>query len=390
MRSLTAVLCGTLAAATLAAPVAGPVAAPAAAEPSASRATQSGEIGAYSFPDEQGQTSATCVYKKGRLTGIVLGAPSAAGRTEWGGTGQWILWGATLQAKKGKKGAWRTVGATHYSEAEVRTAAQGGTLPPASIPHVFGAVDTQYRVVETVNWYLANTAQSIVQGKTSIVVQHYTSRRKPASTCEGVVGTRLPRASSPTNNELDAVNVSFAGRSHGAKIKYSVKSGALPTGLSLNRRTGAVTGTIAATASNATAAAATTTPGPPPGEAAYKHITPQAFAFKIAARANGRTTTKSYSWVVYDTAFVMPNYYGLYGCGLRCEGNKEPTLNISDLGPKFAFGCTTTPQPGIPANKYSVVYKQEYQLEDGTLASSVGATVVYGDVFKWWYYNQTC
>ena len=61
MRRLTAILCGSLAAATLVAP------AHASQDVSTSRATTSGQVGVYSFPDEQGQTSATCVYKKGRL-----------------------------------------------------------------------------------------------------------------------------------------------------------------------------------------------------------------------------------------------------------------------------------------------------------------------------------
>ena len=121
----------------------------------ASRATQSGEIGVHSFPDEQGQASATCVYKKGRLSAIALTAPSAAGRSEWGQVGQWIRWGAQLQAKA-DHGGWRTVGATNYSAAEVRTASAGGPLPGTSIPHVVGALDTKYRVVETITWYLSN------------------------------------------------------------------------------------------------------------------------------------------------------------------------------------------------------------------------------------------
>jgi hypothetical protein len=383
MRRLTAILCMTLGAATLQVP------AHAGEDPPAARATQSGEVGVYAFPDEQGQASATCVYSKGRLMGIALSAPSAAGRSEWGQTGQWILWGATLQAKAAR-GGWKTVGATHYSEAQVRTASQGSSLPPTSIPHIVGSADTKYRVVETINWYEANTSQSLVEGRVSIVVGHYMSQQKVATGCDGVLGTKFRSLKSVSNNELDSVNVSFAGRAHGAKIKYSIKSGSLPPGLTFNKKSGVVTGTISATASNATAAAATTTPGPPPGEAAYTHIQAQAFHFVVGAKANGRKTSKGYDWVVYDTAFVMPSYYGLYGCGQRCEGNKDPALNISDLGPKFAFGCTTTPQPGIPTNKYSVIYKQEYQTPSGTLADSTNATVVYGDVFKWWYYNVSC
>jgi hypothetical protein len=384
MSRLTAILCGSLAAATLVAP------AHASQSVSSSRATSSGQVGAYSFPDEQGQTSATCVYKKGRLSGIVLAAPSAAGRSEWGTGGQWIDWSAQLQAKAGH-GGWKVVGAPHWSDAQLRNVSNGGPLPSASVLHIFGAPNTKYRVVESISWYLANTGQQLVQGTATAVVAHYSSRRKAATSCDGVTKAHLPPFSSVSNDEQDVVNVSFAGRAHGAKIKYSIKSGSLPAGLTLHRKSGLVTGKISATASDATKTAASTTAGPPPGEAAYLHINSQTFPFSVAAKADGRTTTKNYSWVVYDTAFVMPSYFNLYGCGQRCEGNKDPgVLNITDLGPKFAFGCTTTPQPGIPNNQYSVIYKQEYQTPSGALADSTNATVVYGDVFKWWYYNDTC
>jgi hypothetical protein len=309
------------------------------------------------------------------LSAITLTAPSAAGRSEWGATGQYILWEARLQAKAGR-GGWKPVGGAHYSEAVVGHAGQLNPLPPASIPRVFGASDTTYRVVETINWYFDDRNKPIVQGQASTVVQHYTSRRKPARSCEGVAGTRLPPLHSVTNEELDAVRVSFAGRSHGAKVKYSIKSGALPQGLRLNRKKGLVTGTIGASAVNATVT--------------YHNIQAQAFHFTVAAKAHGKKTTKSYDWIVYDTAFVMPNYYGSYGCGADCDGNKEAIPNISNLGPKIAFGCTTQPQPGIPANKYSVIYQQDYQKADGSLAPSAGLTFRYGDVFKWWYYNTGC
>lgn len=341
----------------------------------AARATTSGEVGAFTFHDKKRAPGAACVYKDGRLTAINLKAPSAAGRQEWEPTGQYILWSARLQAKVGR-GAWRFVGGAHYSEAVVGHAGQLNALPPTSIPRVFGDPDTRYRVVETINWYFNDRNKPIVQGQASTLVRHYKSQRRQTSNCEGVTGTRLPPLGLITNEELDKVKVSFAGRSHGAEVKYSIKRGRLPKGLSLKARNGVVTGMIPASAVNTTVT--------------YHDIKRRTFNFTVAAKANGRTTTKSYRWAVYDTAFLMPNYYGFYGCGTECAGEPESIPNISNLGPKIAFGCTTQPQSGIPADKYSVIYRQDYQKNDGSLAPSAGLIFRYGDVFKWWYYEASC
>ena len=338
------------------------------------RTTTSGEVGAFSFPDTKGSPGAVCVYNKGRLKAINLKAPHAGGRPQWDPLGQYVLWSARVQAKTGSAG-WRSVGGVHYSEAPVRDSGQFGPLPAQSIPRVSGAPNTKYRVVETINWYFNDRNKAIVQGQATHVVAHYSSMSKPTSSCQGVTGTRLPPLRKSTNDELDAVKVSFAGNSHGARVRYSIKSGRLPQGLRLNAMKGVVTGRIPAGAVNSTDS--------------YHNIQPKTFRFVLAAKANGQITAKSYSWVVYDTAFVMPSYYGLYGC----DGDpdcSEPVPNISHLGPKIAFGCTTTPQPGIPANQYSVIYRQDYQKLDGSLASSAGLTFRYGDVFKWWYYNASC
>lgn len=341
----------------------------------AARATTSGEVGAFTFHDKRGAPGAACVYKDGRLTAINLKAPSAAGRQEWEPTGQYILWSARLQTKTGRA-AWRFAGGAHYSEAVVGHAGELDQLPQTSIPRIFGDPRTKYRVLETINWYFNDRNKPIVQGQASTVIKHYKSQRTRAGNCEGVTGTRLPPLGLITSEELDKIKVSFAGRSHGAEVKYSIKNGRLPQGLRLRARNGLVTGTIPPSAVNTTVT--------------YRSIQRRTFSFTVAAKANGRTTTKSYRWAVYDTAFVMPNYYGMYGCGADCDGNPESIPNISNLGPKISFGCTTEPQPGIPEDKYSVIYRQDYQKSDGSLAPSAGLTFRYGDVFKWWYYNASC
>lgn len=340
----------------------------------APRATTFGEVGHFRFPDTRRAPGAECKYdKQRRLTAIKLRTPRAAGRQRWEPGGQWILWTPRLQTKA-RQGGWKFVldhagrARAWYSEAQEGHTGPLRTLPPTSIPHIFGASNTQYRVVETIYWYTHNTN---VEGRASTIVKHYESRGEHADSCDGVAGPRLPSLHLIKNEELDAVNVSFA-RGSRANVRYSIKSGALPQGLSLMPNRGVVTGRIAASAVNTTVN--------------YHSIQSKTFRFVVAARAHGQTTTKSYRWRVFDTAFVMPDYYGKYGCGYDCDG----IPNISSLGQKFAFGCTTEPQPGIPEDRYSVIYRQDYQKADGSLASSTGLTFRYGDVFKWWYYNVSC
>lgn len=332
-----------------------------------------GAVGAFAFPDQPGSPGAACIYEDGRLTAIEPKAPSAAGRAEWEPTGQYVLWSARVQAKVGR-GPWKFVGGARYSEAVVAHAGPLNPLPPVSIPNLYGDSQTRYRVVSTINWYFNDRNQPVVQGQASSVVEHYQSRRKETGSCAGVIGTKLPPLGLITNSELDQVKLSFKGRSHGADVRYSIKRGSLPPGLSLRSRTGLVRGTIPAAAINTTVT--------------YQSIQAQRFEFTVAAKANGRMTKKSYRWDVFDTAFVMPNYYGRYGCGPDCSGNTEPVPNISSLGPKISFGCTTEPQPGI--TETSVIFRQDYQKSDGSLAPSAGLTFRYGDVFKWWYYETRC
>lgn len=334
-----------------------------------------GDVGAFDFHDTPTSPGATCVYTNGRLSAISLATPTAAARPEWEPTGQYILWGARLQTRVGK-GSWQSVGGTRYSEAVVGHAGPLNPLPALSIPRVYGDPRTSYRVVQTINWYFNNRNAPVVQGQASNVVANYSAQSKVRGECEGVTATKLPPLGLITSDELDKVDVSFAGRKHGAKVKYTLKRGSLPPGLSLKKKNGRVTGTIPAEAINTTVT--------------YQSIQQQTFAFTVAAKANGRTSKKSYNWSVFDTAFVMPSYYGRYGCGPDCQGNTEPVPNISSLGPKISFGCSTQPQPGLPANNYSVIYQQDFQQEDGSLAPSTGLTFRYGDVFKWWYYDASC
>lgn len=331
------------------------------------RATR-GEVGAFVFADGGGAAGGTCVYSRGRLSAIRLTAPRASGRPQWEPTGQYVLWGARLQARTGR-GAWRYVGGTHYSEPIVAHAGTPQRLRGASVPRVLGAPDTRYRVVETINWYFNDRNEAVVQGQATDTVSRLASPQGRVTSCPGVMGTRLPPVKALRLDELDPVRVSFRGATHGARVRYSVQGGTLPRGLRLGRRTGMVSGTVSAGATDLTTS--------------YRDIRSRTFAFRIAASANGQTTSRTYRWTVFDTAFVMQDYYGRYGCGDECG---EPVRNISDLGPKLAFGCSDLPQQGIPEDRTGVIYRQDYQLQDGSLARSAGRTFRYGDIFKWWYY----
>ncbi len=335
-----------------------------------SRATTAGVVGAYNFPDRKQSPGATCKYTKGRLTAITLRAPSAAGRPFWEPGGQWILWSAQLESKTGRAGWKPTKRKPAYSGNTLGRSGRLSTLRPVSIRHVFGAPNTQYRVRETIFWYTQNT---LVEGRAFNVVRNYTSRGARVGSCAGVISPTLPPLRKIRNEEQDGVKVSFADDDATGKVKYSLKRGTLPAGLRLKARTGVVAGRISENAVVATVD--------------YQSIQSRTFRFVVAARANGQTTTRSYRWQVFDTAFVMPSYYGFYGCNgdPNCS---EPVPNISKLGPKFSFGCTTEPQPGI--SDTSVIYKQEYQTPTGEFASSTGLAFRYGDIFRWHYYETTC
>lgn len=329
------------------------------------RATTTGQVGRYSFPG-----TATCGYSSGRLTSISMPAPRAAGRQQWEPTGHWVLWGARLESRTGS-GGWRKVGGTHYSDPRVLRAGSLRQLPAVSIPRIYGVDKTRYRVVQTISWYLNNVRRPIVQGQARQVVGRYAIPGGRAGTCEGTRALQLPPPRRIAHDELRQVRVSFAARNAPASTRYRLGR-TLPRGLQLNARTGVVTGTISARAADVTAT--------------YRRIRSRVFDFRITATANGRSTTRSYSWTVFDTAFVMPNYYNKYGCGAQCQGNPESVPNISHLGPKFAFGCSDEEQPGIPPERTSVIFRQQYQTDTGALRPSAGRTLRYGDVFKWWYY----
>lgn len=171
----------------------------------------------------------------------------------------------------------------------------------------------------------------------------------PSETASTVVvpppGTTAPSAGnhSPTlgvvtaqsTNELARVSLRLSGAdADGNALRYSL-SGSLPAGLSLNSATGLISGTLKVSAASVTTK--------------YTSIKSRAFALTATVSDGKASASRSFTWTVRDTAFVMPNYFNSYGCGNTCSpaaatDNGKPS--ISALGP-FGTTCTSTRPAGI-------------------------------------------
>jgi hypothetical protein len=118
---------------------------------------------------------------------------------------------------------------------------------------------------------------------------------------------------SQSNNELSAVDLQLRGSGpQGSALTYTQVGGNLPQGVSLNRTTGVLTGTISASAVNQTTT--------------YSNIQSATFSASfVASDGTKESAPQTLVWTVRDTYIPMPNYVHLYGCGASC-GESAPDL----------------------------------------------------------------
>jgi len=166
-----------------------------------------------------------------------------------------------------------------------------------------------------------------------------------------------------STNELAHVSVRLVGSdADGNALHYSL-SGSLPAGLSLNTSTGVISGTV-----KVSAASVTTN---------YKTIKSRVFSLTATVSDGKATASRSFTWTVRDTVFVMPNYFNAYGCGNTCSpaaatDNGKPS--IAALGP-FGTTCTSTRPAGITDTDKIV-----------SQSAAAGTTVVWGTHLTYQYY----
>jgi len=199
----------------------------------------------------------------------------------------------------------------------------------------------------------------------------------PSETASTVVvpppGTTAPSAGNHTptlnvvaaqsTNELAHVSLRLVGAdADGNSLHYSL-SGSLPAGLSLNTSTGVVSGTIKVSAASVTTK--------------YTSIKSRVFALTATVSDGKQTASRSFTWTVRDTAFVMPNYFNAYGCGNTCSpaaatDNGKPS--IAALG-SFGTTCTSTRPAGI-TDTDKIVWQ----------SAAAGSTVTWGTHLTYKYY----
>jgi len=145
----------------------------------------------------------------------------------------------------------------------------------------------------------------------------------------------LSPVASPTTNELTSVSLRLAGADadHNT-LTYSL-SGALPAGLSLNRSTGVISGTISVSAASVTKT--------------YTSIKARVFSLTATVSDGKAHASRSFTWTVRDTALVMPNYFNAYGCGYTCNPASATDAGKPDISfiSKFHTTCTSTRPAGI-------------------------------------------
>ncbi|MDQ1686260.1 MAG: serine/threonine-protein kinase PknK [Frankiaceae bacterium] len=145
----------------------------------------------------------------------------------------------------------------------------------------------------------------------------------------------LTAVAAQTTNERKSVSLRLAGADADHNSLTYALSGALPAGLSLNRSTGVISGTISVSAASVTTN--------------YTSIKSRVFRLTAMVSDGKATASRSFTWTVRDTTRYMPNYYNAYGCGNTCSPS-APTdsdkPSIKALGP-FGTTCTSTRPSGI-------------------------------------------
>ncbi len=197
-----------------------------------------------------------------------------------------------------------------------------------------------------------------------------TAGARPGRTAPGATTTRTVRVPPPDRAPvLGTVPALTAGEGRavdsrvtatdpdGDPLRFSVTG--LPRGLRATAG-GAITGTIAATASAATAS--------------YRTIRSQRFTLTVTAvDPAGKRATAKRVWTIKDTRFVMPDYRGYRGCD-GTNGCREPVRNFRELGP-HTTACR------VAANGRGLIVAQSLR---------PGASAAYGRKLTFTYSRKSC
>ena len=119
-----------------------------------------------------------------------------------------------------------------------------------------------------------------------------------------------------SSNELDSVSLTLSGHDpEGAALTYNRVSGSLPPGVSLNSRTGVISGRIPYNALNKTTS--------------WQSIASLTYSAKfVVSDGHKQSAAQTLTWTVRDTYTTMPNYIHKYGCGYGCG---EGMVSIGNL-----------------------------------------------------------
>ncbi len=157
-------------------------------------------------------------------------------------------------------------------------------------------------------------------------------------------------ASSQTSSETAPVDVTFTASDADSGDHATVSVSGLPPGLTASN--GRVTGAVSHFAANVT------TNRTSPGQANFPVTV-------TATDTHGKSTSRSITWTVRDTARTMPNYIGNEGCG-GCEGLPDVNAISTPL-----FDCAY--DPNGDANH---IWRQSV---------APGAVILWGQRIEYWY-----